>query len=125
MSIYAVVAQSVERRPFKPVVVGSSPTDGNNIFSYLKHIGDVVQLVSTLDFESRDLGSNPDIAFGRLAQSVEHTSNKRRVGGSTPPVTTLAMTAHGVLYLYFKPIRMRFESSHSLISIFYLFIQKY
>ena len=114
MSIYAVVAQSVERRPFKPVAVGSSPTDGNNIFSHLKHIGDVVQLVSTLDFESRDLGSNPDIAFGRLAQSVEHTSNKRRVGGSSPPVTILAMIAHGVLYLLFKPIRMRFESSHSL-----------
>ena len=68
-------------------------------------------------------GSNPPLAksendfkliYGRLAQLVEHTSNKRRVGGSSPPVTILAMTAHGVLYLLFKPIRMRFESSHSL-----------
>ena len=95
----ARLAQSVERRPFKPVVVGSSPTDGNNIFSYLKHIGDVVQLVSTLDFESRDSGSNPDIAFGRLAQSVEHTSNKRRVGGSSPPVTIKSLDLISIFFI--------------------------
>ena len=55
-STAAHLAQTVERPPFKRMVVGSIPTVG---------------------------------AIGRVAQMVEHESNKLRVQGSIPCVTIL------------------------------------
>jgi hypothetical protein len=56
----ARLAQSVERTPFKRVVVGSSPTSGDGDETTLK------------------------VSKTRLAQSVERTPFKRVVEGSSP-----------------------------------------
>ena len=60
--IFAHLAQSVERKTFNLVAVGSTPTVGIdlNYFIHYFFISSLVQVVRILRFHRRDSGSSPE-----------------------------------------------------------------
>ena len=98
----ADLAQLVERRPFKPVAVGSSPTVGILIYGIF-----LLKL-----FYSK----TPFRVFAPLAQSVERGSNKPKVNSSILLWSTKCIDTQAVNGAPFKLecVMLRGFKSHSI-----------
>ena len=119
----AFVAQSAERKPFKLVAVGSSPTEGKSENDFKLNTADVAQSVERKPFKLVAVGSSPTVGkqnffnfaayYALMAKWTRRPTSNREIVGSTPTKGTGYDSTRCALSI-FKPIRMGFESSHSL-----------